>query len=147
MECVAMAGTFMSKLRNDDLGKLLIRLAVGGMMLLHGIGKIKGGVGGIEDMLKAKGLPGFFAYGSYLGELVAPILILIGFMTRPAAALLAFTMVTAIGLAHPGDVFKLNPQHGGWAIELPMLYLMGGVALVFFGAGKYSVSRGKGAMD
>jgi putative oxidoreductase len=147
MECHPMASTLMNKLRHDDLGKLLIRLAVGGMMLLHGIGKIKGGVGGIEDLLKSKGLPGFMAYGSYLGEVVAPILILIGLLTRPAGAVLAFTMVTAIGLAHDGDIVKLDPQSNGWVIELPMLYLMGGLALVFFGAGKYSVSRGKGPMD
>jgi putative oxidoreductase len=142
-----MAATVMNKLRQDDLGKLLIRLAVGGMMLLHGIGKIRSGVGGIEGLLQSKGLPGFLAYGSYVGEVVAPIFILMGLFTRPAAAVLAFTMVTAIGLAHAGDVIKLDPQSGGWAIELPMLYLMGGLALVFLGAGKYSVSRGKGPMD
>lgn len=142
-----MAAKFMSKLRQDDLGKLLIRLSIGGMMLLHGIAKVRGGVGGIQGLLQAKGLPGFMAYGSYLGEFVAPILILLGLLTRPAGVVLAFTMVTAIGLAHAGDITTLDPQTGGWVIELPMLYLVGGLALVFLGAGKYSVSRGRGAWD
>lgn len=142
-----MAATFMNKLRNDDLGKLLLRLAMGGMLLLHGIAKVRGGVGGISGMLESKGLPGFFAYGAYVGEVLAPALILLGLFTRPAAAVMAFNMVVAVALAHPGDIFKLNPQTGGWAIELAMLFLMGGLALVFTGAGKYSVSRGRGPWD
>lgn len=142
-----MAAKMLNMLRNDDLGKLLLRLAIGGMMLLHGIAKIKGGVGGISGLLTAKGLPGFLAYGAYLGEVVAPILIIIGWFTRPAAVVLIFTMAMAIGLAHPGDILKLDDKSGAWAIELPMLYLLGGLALVFFGAGKYSVSRGKGPCD
>ncbi len=45
----------------DDLGKLLLRLAVGGLMLFHGLHKLFGGVGFISGMLVEKGLPGFIA--------------------------------------------------------------------------------------
>lgn len=133
-------------LHSDNTGKLVIRLAVGGLLLFHGISKISGGVGGISGMLESHGLPGAMAYGAYVGEVIAPLLVLVGWLTRPAAAVIAFNMLVAIGLAHAGDIFALNP-YGGWAIELPMLYLLGAAALVFTGAGRFSVSRGKGSLN
>lgn len=144
-----MASPLMNKIHADDIAKLVLRIGVGGMMLCHGVAKLKspgGTVGGIGEMLKGKGLPEFLAYGVYLGEVVAPVLLIIGFLTRPAAAVLVFTMFTAIGLAHSGDILKLT-EHGSWAIELPMLFVVGGIALVFLGAGKFSVSRGRGRWD
>jgi putative oxidoreductase len=132
--------------RSDDVGKLILRLAVGGLMLFHGIGKVLNGVGGISDMLVSKGLPGFMAYGVYAGEVLAPIIILIGFLTRPAAAVLAVNMVAAIALAHSSDIFRLG-EHGEWPIELPMFYLLASLALVFLGSGRFSVSRGRRPLD
>lgn len=130
----------------NDLGTLILRLAVGGMMLPHGIAKITGGVGPIGDMLAAKGLPHAMAYGAYVGEVLAPALIVIGLLTRPASVILLVNMLVAIFLAHSGDVLKMNP-HGGWAIELQMFYLLGALSLVFLGAGRFSVSGGKGMLD
>ena len=49
---------------HEDLGRLLLRLAVGGLMLFHGVHKLIGGIDGIAGMLAAKGLPGFIAYGA-----------------------------------------------------------------------------------
>jgi putative oxidoreductase len=130
-----------------DVGKLLVRLAVGGMMLLHGIGKIRSGVSGMGPMLEAKGIPGFVAYGSYVGEVLAPLLLIIGVFTRVAGPLVSFTMVMAIYLVHSADMLKLDPQSGGWLVELQMFYLVGGIAIAFLGAGTLSVSRGKGRLD
>lgn len=59
-------------LSHEDAGKLLLRLAVGGLMLFHGLHKLIDGVDGISGMLVAKGLPGFIAYGVLVGEVVAP---------------------------------------------------------------------------
>lgn len=133
-------------LANINLGLLLIRVATGGMMLFHGVHKLMHGVDGVKSMLAGAGLPGLFAHGVHVGEVLAPILILLGLFTRPAAALVAFTMVVAIGLAHLGDIFALSP-YGGWAIELNMFYLLGALALVFTGAGAYSVRRGQHPLD
>ena len=58
-------------LRSTDLGLLLLRIALGGLMLFHGMHKLIYGVGFIGDMLAAIGLPSFIAYGSLLAELVA----------------------------------------------------------------------------
>ncbi len=127
----------------DDVGKLVLRLVVGGSMLLHGIAKMRHGIEPIVSQVHAHGLPGAFAYGVYLGEVVGPILLLVGWSTRIGAALVAFDMLVAVWLAHAGLVFALN-KAGGWAIELQALYLVGAVAAGLLGPGRYAISRGKG---
>lgn len=122
----------------DDWGKLILRCSIGGLLLFHGINKIFAGIGGIAGMLEKSGLPGFIAYGVYVGEIIAPLMILLGLYPRVAGAVLAFNMVVAVLLAHSSDILALG-QHGGWAIELPMLYVLGAVALVFLGGGRISV--------
>lgn len=133
-------------LDRPDVAKLLLRLSLGGMLLLHGIDKLHGGVAGLQNMIEGKGFPGFVAYGVYVGEVVAPLFVLAGWKTRLAALVLAFNMVVAVLLAHSGDIFELG-RHGQWAIELPMLYMFGAIAIALLGAGKYSASRGRGAWD
>ena len=65
--------------------------------------------------------------------------LIVGLLTRPAAAVIAFNMLVAVAMAHCGDVFSLSPM-GGWAIELPMLFFFPAVALVFTGGGKYIIA-------
>jgi putative oxidoreductase len=129
-----------------DAGKLLLRLVLGFGMLLHGIHKLGAGIDGIVGLVESKGLPGFVAYGVYLGEVVAPLLLIVGYVTRVAGLVLAFNMVVAIGLAHAGDVFAIG-QHGGWKVELQMLYLVGGLSIALLGGGRYGLSRGHGRFD
>lgn len=133
-------------LHNNDLGKLLLRLSVGGLMLFHGIHKLKSGLGFIEKTLVDAGLPAYLSYGVLLGEVLAPLLIILGVLSRPAALLEAFVMVAAIYLVHAGELFSLT-KHGGHALELQFLYLLGSLAIVFLGSGRYSVSRGRGLWD
>ncbi len=128
------------KLTCDDTGKLLLRLAVGGLMLFHGLHKAIDGVGGIAGMLVAKGLPGFIAYGVLVGEVVAPILIILGILTRPAALVLAFTMVVAWLMVGTGKTFALDAV-GAWAIESLVYFFVGALAVAFLGAGRYAVMR------
>lgn len=126
-------------LAHEDFGRLLLRLAVGGLMLFHGLHKLIGGVDGIAGMLVAKGLPGFIAYGVLIGEVVCPILIILGILTRPAALGLAFTMVVAwlmVGIANTGALDKT----GAWAIESLVYFFIGALALAFLGAGRYSLA-------
>lgn len=134
------------RLANDDLGKLVLRLTVAGLLLLHGLAKLSKGVGGIESMLASKGLPGVLAYGVYIGEVVAPVLVLVGWKTRAFALLIAVNMLVAIFLAHAGDIASRN-QGGGWAIELQALFLLGSLAIAFLGAGRFSVTGGRGSLD
>ncbi len=128
------------KLTCDDTGKLLLRLAVGGLMLFHGLHKAIDGVEGIAGMLVAKGLPGFIAYGVLVGEVIAPILIILGILTRPAALVLAFTMVVAWLMVGTGKTFALDAV-GAWAIESLVYFFVGALAVAFLGAGRYAVVR------
>lgn len=124
--------------KNTDLGLLILRIALGVLMLLHGIAKLKG-VSFIEGVLEGKGLPSFMAYGVYITEIIMPLLIIIGYRTRLASAGFAFGVLFAIFLVHSGDIFTLTP-HGGWGIELLGLYLFGAIALFFTGGGKMAIS-------
>ena len=125
-------------LTHEDFGKFLLRLAVGGLMLFHGLHKLFAGIDGISGMLIAKGFPGFIAYGVLLGEVVAPCLIILGILTRPAALGLAFTMVVAwlmVGMGETGHWIK--PVHGRlkvWCISSSARWPWR------FGAGRYSVA-------
>jgi len=127
----------------EDAGKLLLRLAIGGLVLLHGIFKLSAGVGFIGGMLVKAGLPGGIAYLVYVGEVIAPLLLIAGFWTRAAAGVVVINMLFAFGLVHMADLFALGKQ-GGWALELQGLYLFGALAVALLGAGRYSVGGTNG---
>lgn len=124
--------------KNTDLGLLILRIAVGALMLLHGIAKL-GDVSFIEGMLAAKGIPSFIAYGVYITEIVAPLLIIIGYRTRLAAIIFIIGNLTAFLLVHTADLFLLN-DNGGWKIELLGLFTFAALTLFFTGGGKIAAS-------
>ena len=126
-------------LKNDAAGKLLLRLTVGGLMLFHGMSKLfnPGTVGFIGSKLAEAGLPEALAYGVYIGEVVAPLMIIVGLLSRAGAALIVINMLFAIILVHAGDLFALT-EHGGWRLELQGFYLLGSLAIVFLGSGRYA---------
>jgi len=87
----------------EDVGLFLLRLALGGILLFHGIFKLTHGVEWIKEPLGALGLPGFLAYGTYVAEVVAPLLLMLGLWARIAALVVAFLVVAlALCLAGPG---------------------------------------------
>lgn len=128
----------MNASTQQDIGKLVLRIALGLLILLHGIFKLRHGIGGIEGMVAAHGLPGFVAYGVLVGEVLAPVLLLLGWFSRVGAALVAVNMLFAFALAHMGQLARLNEQ-GGWALELQGMYLA--VALALLGPGRYAINQ------
>ncbi len=104
-------------------GILLLRWTLAILMVLHGWAKVLNGVGGIEGMLAGQGLPSFLAYGAYLGELVAPLMLLAGVWVVPAALLIVVNMVFALFLAHSGHFLDLTSS-GGWRLELQAFFLL-----------------------
>jgi putative oxidoreductase len=124
----------------DDIGKLVLRLTLGTLILLHGIAKLMHGIGPIEGMVTAMGMPGFVAYGVYAGEVLAPLLLIVGFYARLGAALIAVNMIFAFALAHTGELTSLS-QTGGWALELQGMFLFTAIALALMGPGRISVNR------
>lgn len=129
-------------MNGTDLGKLLLRLTLGVLILLHGIAKIMNGPGGILGMVTKAGLPAEFGYLVYIGEVLAPVLLIVGVWTRIAAAIIAINMVVAVWLAHKSQLFQLG-NTGGWALELQGMFLMTALALIFFGAGRYALGSGR----
>ena len=124
--------------KNTDLGLLILRVTIGGLMLFHGVAKLSN-LNGVKNRLMQAGLPELLAYGVYVTELIAPLLILIGFRVRLASVAFFFGMLTALSLAHSNDIFSIS-KSGGLEIELVLLFAFGAVALFFTGAGKYAVS-------
>lgn len=123
---------------NEDIGKLILRFSIAALMLFHGFSKLFNGIDGIKFLVTNAGLPEFVAYGVYMGEVVFPILIILGLFTRISSLFFALTMVFAIFLAHSSELFVLE-ETGGLLIELPLIYLLASISIIFIGAGKYSL--------
>jgi putative oxidoreductase len=122
----------------EDHGKLILRLTLGILILLHGVAKLSNGIAGIVGRVEGVGLPAAFAYLVYVGEVVAPLFLLAGVFTRVAAWLIVCNMVVALLLVHLGQIFTLTPQ-GGWTLELQAFYLLTALAITALGAGRFSV--------
>ncbi|MFD2206706.1 DoxX family protein [Kiloniella antarctica] len=126
---------------NTALGLLILRLTLGGLLFLHGLNKLENLSGSIEfigSKVVAIGLPEFVAYGVLFGEVVAPILIILGLYSRLGALLVIGNMVFAIMLVHTHQLFLLTPQ-GGWQLELQGFFLLTAVVLLFTGSGRLAV--------
>ncbi len=121
-----------------DLGRLVLRLALAVLLLFHGVSKLVGGVGFITGMLSKMGLPEAIGYLVYVGEVIAPLLILFGVWTRLAALIVAGNMIVAVLLVHTKQFFTMSDT-GGWALELQGMYFFTAIALALLGAGRYSI--------
>jgi putative oxidoreductase len=127
----------------SDLGKLVLRLTVGVLLLLHGMHKLLNGIGGIQAMVTAHGMPAAVAYGVYLGEIAAPILVILGLYARLGAGVIVINMIMAVALVGLGSLTHLNPMTGGYALELEAFYLFGAASIALLGAGRYSIAGGR----
>lgn len=125
---------------NESTGKLILRISLGFLILLHGIGKLMYGIDWLDGALTAAGLPTFFKYGVYIGEIVAPLLVIAGYYTRIGAWLIAVNMLFAIGLAHWGELFAFG-ESGGLAIEKQYLFLIVAIVVALIGPGRYAVNQ------
>jgi putative oxidoreductase len=127
----------------DDTGKLVLRAALAILLLFHGYAKLTGGIGFVAGMLAKAGLPAALGYLVYVGEVIAPLMILAGIFTRPAALVVAINMIVAVLLVHTGQFFTLD-KTGGWALELQGMYFFASVAVALLGAGRYSLGGTSG---
>ena len=127
----------------DDIGKLVLRAALAILLLFHGVSKLMGGIGFISGMLGKAGLPPALGYLVYIGEVVAPLLMLLGIWTRAAAIVVVINMIVALLLVHTGQFFTMS-QTGGWALELQGFYLASAIAVALLGAGRHSLGGNTG---
>lgn len=121
----------------DDIGKLIVRLMVGVMILLHGVHKVLNpeSLDSINTMLTTINLPQSLAYGVYLGEVLGGLMVILGVYSRIGGMLIVGNMLFAIALAHGAQIFTLTNM-GGWALELQGFFLFSGLAIIFLGSGR-----------
>lgn len=132
-----------SSIQTGDAGKLVLRAALAILILFHGVAKLTGGIGFVGDMLAKAGAPAFLGYLVYVGEVIAPLMILAGIFARPAALVVAGNMIVAVLLVHTSQLFTLADT-GGWALELQGMYFFAALAVALLGAGRYSLGGGAG---
>ena len=127
--------------QNRDLALLFLRVVFGGYMLVfHGWGKLMGWSklsGGFPDPLGV-GSPVSLAL-TIFAEVLAAVALMLGLFTRMSALILTFTMGVAFSLVHGA---KFAGEGNG---ELAFVYGAVYLALVFTGAGKYSIDSKMGA--
>lgn len=127
-------------LHNSAIGLLILRFTLGVLMLFHGVAKIMnpGSLDFIGGALSSFGFPSFMAYGVFIGEVIAPLMVIAGIHCRYGALLMVANMIVAILLVHSGDLFLIT-DHGGWRLELQGFYLFTALAIAFMGSGKYAL--------
>ena len=129
---------------STDAGLLVLRLGIGlSTLIFHGWGKLMGGketwgkVGGAMGNLGIDFAPRFWGFMAAVSESGCALLLVIGLLTRPASALLAFTMLVAAfaHLSRPPDA-----DGAGWAGASHALELMAAAICLFFtGPGRFSL--------
>ena len=129
--------------RAEDAGKLVLRLAVGILILLHGIAKVRHGLGDVATSLARFHIPAAMGYLVYVGEVLAPVFMIVGLWTRPAALLVAATMAVALVLGHTNEIFAMT-NHGGLLLEVQWMFLLGAIAVALLGAGRLGIGGEKG---
>jgi len=132
--------------RFDDAGKLLLRLTLGILLLMHGLFKLANGIDAITTLVQAQGWPAWLAFGVLIGEVIAPCLLIIGVLTRAGALVIVVNMGLAIYLAHASQILSLT-KTGGWALELQGLFLMGALVVALLGAGRFSLGGSNGRLN
>jgi len=108
---------------------------------MHGFAKILHGIGGVKSILTKAGLPEIVAYGSYIGEVVAPIMIILGIFSRIGALLTIGTSLMIMYAYHGlGNLPKLT-NVGGFKAEILYLYIALSLCVIFSGSGRYAIRK------
>ena len=128
-------------MKNFDLGILFARLGLGVCLFMHGFAKILHGIGGVKSILTKAGLPEIVAYGSYVGEVIAPIMIILGIFSRIGALLVIGTSLTIMYAHHRlGNLLELT-NVGGFKAEILYLYIALSLCIIFSGSGRYAFKK------
>jgi len=120
-------------LRHVDIGLLIFRIGIAGLMLTHGTPKLIRAFSGEEvSFADPLGMGQVLSFTfTIFAEFICSVLIILGLGTRLAAIPLIITMTVVAFVVHLDDGFGRQ--------ELPLLYLAGFILLFFTGGGKYSL--------
>ena len=130
----------------EDTGKLILRLTTAGLILFHGIHKLIFGAPYIASALSEHHLPALIFYGVYVGEVIAPVFMILGLWTRIASLVVVFNMIVAVLLEAHRNAFVLQ-RSGGWGLEAEAFYFLTALVVFLIGTGRYRLGRGEGILD
>ena len=126
-----------------DFASLLLRLALGGMIVLHGLNKMKSksSLNGTGQWFASIGMrhPQKQALLAAVTETLSGLLILLGLITPLACAALISTMIVAIVVSHRNSGFFIFNEGQGW--EYCAFISVTALALASMGAGDYSIDH------
>jgi putative oxidoreductase len=123
---------------NSDVGLLIVRVALGGIIFFHGFHKLMHGTDDQFQILASNGIPGVFIYFVYVSEVLAPVLIVLGVFTRISCLTIIVTMIVVFyALPFPIGL----DAHGAMNIESQLYFLLLPIALFFTGPGSYTVKK------
>ena len=119
---------------NYNLGLLLLRLGMGGLMLTHGIPKLMQLINGNFEFGDPIGIGSLATLIlAVIAEAICPILVIIGLRARIASVLTIITMAVAAFVIHAADPIAMK--------EKALLYLIGFLVIAICGPGKLSIDR------
>jgi putative oxidoreductase len=129
--------------RRGDLAKLVLRVTVAVLILLHTWAVINGELA-IRDTLMRWGMPVSLAWAAVIFEGLAPVIVILGVYARIGAWMMTFWMVMAFALAHvdTGHIFQLAENGVGWRVEGPFFFLACSLCVALLGAGRYGLNIG-----
>lgn len=116
-----------------DTGLLILRLALGALMLTHGIPKLLNfnAIAESGQFLPVLGSATLGLSLAIFAEVLMSLFLMAGIFTRLSVVPLIITMMVAAFVAHAGDPFSSK--------EPALLYLFPYLALLFSGPGKFSL--------
>lgn len=120
--------------RLHPLALLVLRVALGTIMIAHGSQKAFGGLPKFMGMLQNMGIPGWMGYLTLAAEFGGGILLVAGLLTRLAALSICIDMAVAIDKVHWKNGLK-----GPAGFEFPMACGIIAFALIFLGGGPISL--------
>jgi len=136
-----LALKFLGKFR--DFGLLFMRVGLGLAYMIHGSSKMFGGperwseLGGSMQHLGLGvdlGPTTIWGFMAAFSEFAGGILLILGFLFRPATLLLLFTMIVATI-----TLFKSGQDYNAFSHPLKMALVFFG--LLFVGAGRFSIDK------
>jgi putative oxidoreductase len=123
-----------------QIALFLIRVNFGIIYIMHGFPKIAGGperwegIGGAIDVVGLGFAPVFWGFLASISEFGGGLLLVLGLLTRPAAAFMAFTMLIA-------TIMHISVGDPIGTVLHPLKGLVVFVALLYSGPGRWSVDK------
>lgn len=133
---------------DDDVGRLIVRLALGLVMFPHGAQKLLGWFGGagfagtLQGMTKM-GLPAAVVLLVILAEFFGSISLITGFLGRVGAFGILCVMLGALFMVHLPNGFFMNwmGNQKGEGYEYHLLAIGMALAILLKGSGAFSIDR------